>query len=115
MGDTATTWLIVMIIGLVFFSPFHIFVEINVMLGHVLKNMFMENAQKYVQNGSNRVTRITFGSLMFTGLSLLPVSLAMFCVLYPLVVLCRLWQILYIFFVNVLGQCLRKTFCCCCY
>ena len=115
MGDTAITWLFVMIIGLIIFSPFHIFVEINLMLGHALRKLCMENASQYLNSGSNRETRIAGGTMMFMGLSLLPVSLAMFCVLYPLVVLCRLWQILYIFFVNVLGQCLRKTFCCCCY
>ena len=97
MGDTATTWLIVMIIGLIFFSPLHIFVEINVMLGHVLKKLFMTKIAPDLYHAgisSSRGVRITLGSLIFSGLALLPVTLAIFCVLYPLVVLCRLWQIL---------------------
>ena len=95
MEETAITWFFVMIIGLIFFSPFHIFFEINVMLGQVLKRLFMEKiAPDLDQNDNSGGARIILGSIMLLGLALLPVTLAMFCMIYPLVVLCRLWQIL---------------------
>jgi len=56
-----------------------------------------------------------FATTIMMGLSLFPLLLLGFCLVYPVVVVCRLYQILKLFIFNVAGQCVRKLFCCCCY
>ena len=113
LGDTALTWLLVMLLFLLF-SPIHTMIELAICTGHFLKNTIMSDVEDCF-GGSEVGERRYFTSIFLMGLSLLPLILAATCVIYPFVFLGRLWQISKIFFVNIAGQCLRKCFCCCCY
>ena len=86
-GDTAISWLLIMLLIFIF-SPFHTFVEISIMLGQAMRKGFVEEIadNKMREPRSKEVV-----SVFLMGLSLLPVILAMFCLIYPLVVVCRLW------------------------
>ena len=70
------------------FSPFHTFVEISIMLGQAMRKGFAEEIADNIMR-EQRSKEVV--SVFLMGLSLLPVILAMFCLIYPLVVVCRLW------------------------
>ena len=101
-------------IFLFFLSPFHTFGEIGISMGYILRKLCFEDLVIEARDNETKERRIG-GSIMTLGLSLFPITLVIFCVIWPLVVLCRLWQILKLFFGSVLGQCLRKVCSCCCY
>ena len=97
VGDTAPSWLAIMIFGFIF-SPFHVLATIGIMIGRALRNLCFGEI-KYKARNDSVPHLVAIGTL---GLSLLPVMLVIFCVVYPFVFLTRLYQICKLFFGGVL-------------
>ena len=85
VGDTASAWLCMMIFGFMV-SPLHLLVTIGFMIGRALKNVCFKEIKEEAEQGSLKHV-VAIGTL---GLSLLPIIMVIFCVVYPFIVVTRL-------------------------
>lgn len=115
MGDTALTWCLMMFF-MIIFSPIHTLVELSVSTGYILRRLCFEGINENINQSSNEATRRShYFSVITLGLSLMPIILVPFCIIYPIVLLCRVYQLLKMFVTAVLAHWLKKVLCCCCY
>ena len=96
-------------IFLLIFSPLITLGELGLGLGYLLDKFVLDEIEGEYDD---RLIAISSSTL---GLSLLPFLLVALAVVFPVVLICRLYQIFKLFFCNIAGQCFRKIFCCCCY
>ena len=71
-------------------SPFHIFYQVTFTLAHYLRTTVFEVMIGGYYDRYNEGTRLD-AAVITLGLSLLPLILLFYCIVYPLVVICRLF------------------------
>jgi hypothetical protein len=81
------------------FSPLLLAFEMGISLGYTLKKTvgFNEN----LKSNQEEVTRML--TCFCVGFSFLPITLPLLIILFPIVIVCRIFQILKTLFVGVLG------------
>ena len=93
------------------FSPLMTLAEISIGFGHILIKVLMQDLYDTTDRfHDNKYV----ACIVMMGLSCSPIILSACCLIYPVVFVCRLWQILKIFLFKIAGHCLRRIFCCFC-